>query len=402
MLNQQVLEKIYEILEKSSGSNCYIYRGEPECYPQVASSLYRQVPHHRDMNFNMKALESKILEEARDYIVEENIQDFQLLTEIQHFGGTTNLIDFTEDYLIALFFACDKSPEKPGRIVMLTEDTTKYKIHKTSKTINRVVFQKSIFVESPTGFIDIHPSRIVKILPGLKEPMLNYLQRYHDISHKTIYSDLHGFIRHSAYAEVWKGFNYQALANAAECWGDQRKLYDKAIAHYTDAIIINPEWVEAHFNRGRAYLLQTESFNRIHLNQRTDFKKNDILQIAIKDFNKTIELVPRHAGAYCNRGRAHHLYFQEKSFRCAIKDYNTAIDLNPEIPNAYCNRAEAQLHLSKWEEAQRDFDSAKEMGMDIIESFHNDYTNCEDFEEKNKVQMPADLKKLLTPQKIVS
>ena len=408
MPNQQVLEIIHEIVEKSSGSNRYIYRGEPKHYgDQVSSSLYRQVPHYKDMNFNMKYLENKILEEAKDYIrdyiveenVEENVQNFQLLTEIQHFGGTTNLIDFTEDYLIALFFACDKSPEEPGRVIMLTEDTTQYKIHKTSKTISRVAFQKSIFVEPLMGFIKIPPNRVVTIPASLKESMLYYLQKYHGISHKTIYSDLHGFIRHSAYAEVCKGFDYQTLANAAECWADQQKLYNEAIAHYTDAIIINPKWIEAYFNRGRAYLLQRESFNHTHPNQRSNFEEVDVLGRAIKDFEKTIELVALHAGAYCNRGRAHHLYFQEESFRYAIRDYSKAIDLNPDIPNAYCNRGEVRLHLGEWEDAKDDFISAEAMGIDIIGSFHNDYRDFEDFEEKNKVQLPDNLKELLTPKR---
>ena len=35
----------------------------------------------------------------------EKARDFEILTEIQHYGGKTNLIDFTTDYFIALFFA---------------------------------------------------------------------------------------------------------------------------------------------------------------------------------------------------------------------------------------------------------------------------------------------------------
>ncbi len=35
-----VLEKIREIVEKSADAD-YIYRGEPECYPQISSGLYR-------------------------------------------------------------------------------------------------------------------------------------------------------------------------------------------------------------------------------------------------------------------------------------------------------------------------------------------------------------------------
>ena len=399
---QQVLERINEIVEKSGGGNHYIYRGEPEIYDKsdpyrVTSSLYRQVPHYKDMKFNMKDLENQILEEVKDYIVEKDVQNFQLLTEIQHFGGTTNLIDFTEDYLIALFFACNKSPGKPGRIIILTEDPAHYKVHKTSRTISRVAFQKSIFVEPLMGFIEVHPRRIVTIPADLKAEMLDYLQKYHGISHKTIYSDLHGFIGHSAYAEVCRGFNYQRLANAAKCWEDQRELYNKAIDRYTDAAIINPEWVDAYFNRGRAYLLQRESFNNAHPNQRSNFEEINVLCAALEDFNKTIELVPRHAGAYCNRGRTHHLYFQEESFRSAIKDYDTAIDLNSDISNAYCNRGEVRLHIEEWESAKDDLCTAKSMGTDIIGSFHNDYRDFEDFENRNNVQLPDDIKELLTP-----
>ena len=161
---QQVLEKINEIVKKSGGVNDYIYRGEADIYDpsdrcKVTSSLYRQVPHYRDLRFSMKDLEDQILTEVRDYIVEKDIENFQLLTEIQHFGGTTNLIDFTEDYLIALFFACNKSPCRNGRIIMLTDDPAHYEIHKPSKTISRVALQKSVFVEPFMGFIEVESKK---------------------------------------------------------------------------------------------------------------------------------------------------------------------------------------------------------------------------------------------------
>ena len=38
--------------------------------------------------------------EAKRYIYEKD--DFEILTQLQHYGGKTNLIDFTTDYLIAL------------------------------------------------------------------------------------------------------------------------------------------------------------------------------------------------------------------------------------------------------------------------------------------------------------
>ena len=49
----------------------------------------------------------------------EEQRDFEILTDIQHYGGETNLIDFTRGYLIALFFACDGSFDEDGRIITL-------------------------------------------------------------------------------------------------------------------------------------------------------------------------------------------------------------------------------------------------------------------------------------------
>ena len=48
--------------------------------------------------------------------------DFEILTEIQHYGGKTNLIDFTIDYLVALFFACDGHHDKDGRVILQKAD----------------------------------------------------------------------------------------------------------------------------------------------------------------------------------------------------------------------------------------------------------------------------------------
>ena len=51
-------------------------------------------------------------------------ENLEILTKIQHYGGSTNLIDFTKDYFVALFFACDSSPNKPGRLISLNAEGT--------------------------------------------------------------------------------------------------------------------------------------------------------------------------------------------------------------------------------------------------------------------------------------
>ena len=72
----RVLEKINEIVEKSDTGD-YIYRGEPEHYDKVPSSLYREYRDIEAEHFDIAVVQAEILEEARKYIPDE-MDDFKL------------------------------------------------------------------------------------------------------------------------------------------------------------------------------------------------------------------------------------------------------------------------------------------------------------------------------------
>ena len=55
------------------------------------------------------------------------------------------------------------------------------------------------------------------------------------------------------------------------------------------------------------------------------------------------------------------------------KTMDTAIKLKPDFAEAYNNRVQLLLHLSQWEKAKADLNTAKEMGIDLVASFHTDY-----------------------------
>ena len=192
----KIREKISEIEEKSASGD-YIYRGEPKRHKKVSSTLYRQYEDDIEAeHFDIEITQERMLEKAKDYIHEKD--EFEILTQLQHYGGKTNLIDFTIDYLIALFFACDGSHDKPGRIILLGESAQKAnRVEKPRNIINRVRDQKSIFVRPPKGFIEPeqYKDKVINIPKSLKLPMLGHLEKYHGISTKTIYNDLHGFIK---------------------------------------------------------------------------------------------------------------------------------------------------------------------------------------------------------------
>ncbi len=209
-----IFEKIQEVAAKSTRGD-YIYRGEPEHYQEepfygkVSSNLWRQFKKEMgEEPFDVQAIQNRMLEAARSYTHETD--DIEILTELQHYGGQTNLIDFTTDYHIALFFACDGADDKNGRVVLLskTEDIEDL-ISSPRNPRNRVIAQKSTFVRPPTGFLEPEQFTAIDIPQCLKQPMLNHLRKYHGIATETVYNDLHGFIRNqgvhqSAYLELYR------------------------------------------------------------------------------------------------------------------------------------------------------------------------------------------------------
>ena len=284
----KILEKINEIA-KESDTGDYIYRGESECHETVSSSLYRQYDIEAE-HFDIAVVQADILRTAHEY-TPRPMTDFELLATLQHYGDDTNLIDFTTDYLVALFFACDGEPEKPGRVILLQRqpevDPKPYEVKKPPRTILRAGAQKSIFVEAEKGFVKA--DKVVCIPADLKRDMLEHLRKHHDISTKTIYNDLQGFIENrglheNAYTEFYKGLTFQGRVDSAKTEAERKRLYNDAIKHYTEAIELNPENASVYNNRGVAY------------RDKGDF------DAASEDFNKAIELDPEYAGVYSNSG----------------------------------------------------------------------------------------------------
>ena len=252
----------------------------------------------------------------------EEAVDFEILTDIQHYGGKTNLIDFTRDYFIALFFACDGEPNKDGRVILQKIDAIRGMIAPPRNPRHRVIAQKSVFIRPSRGFIEPNSDEIVIVPACLKEEILEHLRTYHGISTETIYNDLHGFIRNQdihgdAYTAFYKGFASQRRADEATTSDEKEQEYEKIIGHYTKAIRLKPDLVPAYNNRGIAYRKKGEFDN------------------AINDYAKAIEMNPQDADAYndqeitCRR---------KGEFDAAIQDFNKAIEVNPQDANAYNDR----------------------------------------------------------------
>ena len=222
---------------------------------------------------------------ARNYIHEREESDFEILTELQHYGSQTNLIDFTTDYHIAFFFACDGSHDKDGRIILLekTEEISKkYQIEKPQNPQNRVTAQKSVFVQPPRGFIEPNDVITISIPADLKQWILIHLRKFQDISTQTIYNDLHGFIRHSELRSSEDALlplvrakriveRTEAKNQAVE---EQQSQLQKAIEWYTKGIQYSPYDASTYVKQANCYA-EIQEFDR-----------------AIETFSKAILLYP--------------------------------------------------------------------------------------------------------------
>lgn len=76
--------------------------------------------------------------------------------------------------------------------------------------------------------------------------------------------------------------------------------------------------------------------------------------LAVKIFTRIIQLDPRAAGAYYNRGN---VYRNFHYYDLAIKDYTNALEVDPMYTNAHINRGNAYSQLERYEEAIADYDS---------------------------------------------
>ena len=513
------IQKIIGSIELKSADGGYIYRGEPKIHTErpycgkVTSSLWREYGFE-DENFDIEVVQREMLVAAKKHIgqlsqdfrldlsaspkltrdgIDETV-DFEILTEIQHYGGKTNLIDFTTDYFIALFFACDGAPNKDGRVILQKIKDGKVILQNTKEIPDRieyprnprhrVIAQKSVFVRPSQGFIEPDKDKIITIPANLKKHLLQHLRNYHGIYTEVIYNDLYGFIRHqgihgNAYTQFYKGFACHIRGNRADTSEDKQKEYEQAIEYYTKAIELNPDLPETYNNRAAAYFHTDKFDNAINdanaaitlkpdfpeaynvrgvvYNAKREFDnairdyttairiahnfaeayagrsfsyastgqidqaiKDANTAIALKpdlpeaynargaayatkrefdnaiiDYTTAIEIAPNFVEAYAGRGFA---YVDKREFDNAIKDYNMAIQLKPDHALVYCNRGEAWLHIKEWENATKDLTTAKNMGHDIIGSFHNDYNSVADFNEKNEIEMPETIAAMLTKQ----
>jgi tetratricopeptide (TPR) repeat protein len=117
----------------------------------------------------------------------------------------------------------------------------------------------------------------------------------------------------------------------------EQKDFRGAIAEYTQALRLKPDYAEVYNSRGHA---------RQNLQD---------YQGAISDYDRAIRFRPHFSGAFFNRGQSR---FNLRDYRGAIADYDQAIRMAPSFASAFAGRGEARLKLQDYHGAIADFDQA--------------------------------------------
>ena len=185
----------------------------------------------------------------------------------------------------------------------------------------------------------------------------------------------------------------------------------RAIDDFTHAIELSPNDAEIYFNRGIAYYIEDDGLDLAiaDFDRAIELNPNDRMHYylrgfcydfdcdiarAISDYSAVTEIASNDPDAYFFRGK---IYREKGDLNRAIKDFTHAIEIYPEYTVAYYYRGETWLRLNKWSEAKADLIIVRNMDMDIIGRFREDYESVETFEKKYAVKMPADIVEMLTP-----
>ena len=211
------IKNIIDYIQDNCAKGTFIFRGTPEVFSKgkdgdgVSSSLYYTIKERGNIGIQSVLLnmEKDIMERSKKYF-SGGSSDIEIITELRHYEYKVNVIDFSRDLFVALFFACNSCFDEDGEIIIVNlkdlheikeidykgeyGKSTYIRPAETATSKVRVIAQKSMFIYDKQGYLDKKYYEQHTILAEDKEEILKYLKSFHDIDQDSIYNDFIGFV----------------------------------------------------------------------------------------------------------------------------------------------------------------------------------------------------------------
>ena len=324
--NWEEIVDLYSNLLKSGEE--YFFRGQAESEWKLNSTLRRKWEGLKSSSLLSLSIDLISFINNKQSKIEDSIT---ILSEMQHNGTPTPLIDFTSDFFNALWFAFSDKDYKDDKdhvgnftslfLLKRGNKNIEYKlgtnnekmqdknIYSCPNQIKRGISQKSYFiVDNREDLLEEYEIEKYIIPRSLETKILSNLEQM-NVNAENIYPDNNGlylsFNLNSSESYFYKGLGF---AND--------RSWDKSIKNFENAIRIKPSCSATHNNLGAALM------------------ENKDLTKAKKHFEKAIKIDPNSEEAYSNLGS---WWMINKDFREAQKPLKKAIKINPNNAKEYFN-----------------------------------------------------------------
>ena len=377
-------EVVEKILAETAGQSRPAYRGQADaCWKPLSGAVRRLCDAYGD---DVLADQINLSRLVSDYhraqlllpmqvIDGEQMSDLQRLSVLQHYGAATGLLDFTENALVALWFACVEEPDKDGKVFML--DIGNHQVAANGRTLSdpfdagrevvyyepdralgaRIVAQQSVFVICNPQIPDRHLHSVI-VPQAAKGSTLTHLRRL-GFSETGLFADVPGL----AAANTSRTPLQRKEKVAPEQYRDsgnrayQSARYVDALAAYESYAAALPDVAQPHCLMGDALAALGRHKEAISAYTRAILKISrpiDLGRGTIVNWD-AVGRPMLHALHY-NRGNADAAMGNHAD---AIADYDSALEHGDQQKrNVLFNRGNSKYALGRFDEAHVDFETA--------------------------------------------